>query len=503
MLLNNIFRKRTPDILECIANLSSDEVFTPPVIANSILDLLPEEVWMNKNLKFLDPACKTGIILRECARRLMIGLEKEIPDEDERRNHIFKNMLYGISITSITSLMSRRSLYYSKSGITEYAVVKFKNEEGNILYKNIEHTFEKRKCIHCGAPQELLDRVEGMELHAYQFIHQDINQIFNNMKFDVIIGNPPYQLNDGGFGASAMPIYHKFIEKAIDLNPKYISMIIPSRWFAGGKGLDDFREKMLKDKRMKVLVDHPNAEDCFPGVEIKGGVCYFLWDSKHTGECEVVSMLGGEEVSRAKRKLDEHDTFIRFNESIEIINKIKKKNEETLDKKVSSRKPFGLSTNFNDFKQKEFVGGVKIYANPSLGRIGWVNKNKIEINKNWINKYKVLLPKAGEGKGTYPNAIIAKPILSEKNSCCTETYIVIDVFDDKKKAENMSKYIKTRFFRFLVSLKKNTQDNPKNVFSFVPDLDMSTEWTDEKLFKKYGIDEKEQEFITSIVKEMI
>jgi site-specific DNA-methyltransferase (adenine-specific) len=214
-------------------------------------------------------------------------------------------------------------------------------------------------------------------------------------------------------------------------------------------------------------------------------------------------MLGGEEVSRAKRKLDEHDTFIRFNESIEIINKIKKKNEETLDKKVSSRKPFGLSTNFNDFKQKEFVGGVKIYANPSLGRIGWVNKNKIEINKNWINKYKVLLPKAGEGKGTYPNAIIAKPILSEKNSCCTETYIVIDVFDDKKKAENMSKYIKTRFFRFLVSLKKNTQDNPKNVFSFVPDLDMSTEWTDEKLFKKYGIDEKEQEFITSIVKEMI
>lgn len=503
MLLNNIFRKRTPDILECIANLSSDEVFTPPVIANSILDLLPEEVWMNKNLKFLDPACKTGIILRECARRLMIGLEKEIPDEDERRNHIFKNMLYGISITSITSLMSRRSLYYSKSGITEYAVVKFKNEEGNILYKNIEHTFEKRKCIHCGAPQELLDRVEGMELHAYQFIHQDINQIFNNMKFDVIIGNPPYQLNDGGFGASAMPIYHKFIEKAIDLNPKYISMIIPSRWFAGGKGLDDFREKMLKDKRMKVLVDHPNAEDCFPGVEIKGGVCYFLWDSKHDGECEVISMLGGEEISRAKRSLDEHDTFIRFNESIDIIKKIRAKNESTMDKKVSSMKPFGFRTFFEDFKQKEFKDSVKIYTNPTRGKVGWVSKDKIVVNKNWVNKYKVLLAMAAEGKGTYPNNILGKPILAEKNTCCTETYLVVDLFDDRKKAENLNKYIKTRFFRYLVSLKKNDHHLSKDKFSFVPDLDMSTEWTDEKLFKRYGIDGKEQEFITSIVKEMI
>lgn len=504
MLLNNIYKKRTPDILECIANLSSDEVFTPPQVANDILDLLPKEVWSNKDLKFLDPACKTGIFLRECAKRLMVGLEKTIPDEDKRREHIFKNMLYGIAITDITSLMSRRSLYYSKSGLSPHSVIKFDKSEGNILYKNIEHSFEgnTRKCVYCSAPAELLDRVEGMERHAYQFIHEDTNKIFNNMKFDVIIGNPPYQLNDGGFGASAMPIYHKFIEVAIALNPKYISMIIPSRWFAGGKGLDDFRAKMLADKRLKVLVDHPNAEDCFPGVEIKGGVCYFLWDSKHEGECEVVSMFGGEEVSRAVRKLDEHDTFIRFNESIDIIKKIKTKNESTLDKKVSSRKPFGFSTNFSDFRQKEFKGSVKIYLNPSLGRIGWINKNLIEINKNWVDKYKILLSKAGEGKGSYPNNIIAKPFLAEKNSCCTETYLVIDTFDNKKEAQNLEKYIKTRFFRFLVSLKKNTQDNPKNVFSFVPDLDMSQEWTDEKLYKRYEIDEKEQEFIKSIVKEM-
>lgn len=499
MLVNNIFKRRTPDILECIANLSSDEVFTPPQMANSILDLLPKEVWSNKDLKFLDPGCKTGIFLRECAKRLMAGLENTIPDENKRREHIFKNMLYGISITDITSLMSRRSLYYSKSGTSKHSVVKFDSEKGNIMYENIRHTFEKRKCTFCGAPEELLGRVEGLESHAYQFIHQDINNIFNNMKFDVIIGNPPYQLNDGGFGASSMPIYHKFIETAIALNPKYISMIIPSRWFAGGKGLDEFRAKMLNDKRLKVLVDHPNAEDCFPGVEIKGGVCYFLWDNKHNGECEVVSMLGGEEVSRATRKLDDHDTFIRFNESIDIINKVKAKNESTLDKKVSSRKPFKFATDFDEYKQKEFAGSVKIYANND---IGWVAKNLIEINTNWLNKYKVLISKAyGAGSG-YPHQILGRPILVGKNSCCTETYIVAGVFDNKTEAENFEKYMKTRFFRFLVSLKKNTQDNPKNVFSFVPDLDMGSDWTDEKLFKRYEIDEKEQEFIKSIVKEM-
>lgn len=498
MLLSNVFKKRMPDILECIANLSSDEVFTPPQLANDILDLLPKEVWSNPDLTFLDPACKTGIFLRECAGRLMVGLEKAIPDENKRREHIFKNMLYGIAITDITGLMSRRSVYYSKSGLSDNAVIKFDNEKGNIIYENIEHIFEKRKCIHCGAPEDLLDRVEGMEQHAYQFIH--LNNLFNNMKFSVIIGNPPYQLESGGFGAQATPIYQKFIETAINLNPRYISMIIPSRWFAGGMGLNDFRAKMLSDKRLKVLVDHPNAEDCFPGVEIKGGVCYFLWDSKHNGECEVISMLGGEEVSRATRKLDDYDTFIRFNESIDIIKKIKTKNEATLDKKVSAVDPFKFPTNFKNYKNKEFKDSVKIYLN---GGTGWVNRNLIQVNKDWINKYKVLISRAYGAGSSYPHQILGKPFIADKNSCCTFTYLVLDVFDTKEKANNFDKYIRTRFFRFLVSLKKNTQDTSKDKFSFVPDLDMSTEWTDEKLFKRYGIDGKEQEFITSIVKEMI
>lgn len=501
MLVNNIFKRRTPDILECIANLSSDEVFTPPGLANSILDLLPKEVWKNKDLKFLDPACKTGIFLRECAKRLMTGLEDVMPDEDKRREHIFKNMLYGISITDITSLMSRRSLYYSKSGTSKHAVVKFDNEKGNIQYENIRHTFEKRKCIYCGAPEELLDRVEGLENHAYQFIHQEINNIFNTMKFDVIIGNPPYQLNDGGgTGSSAMPIYHKFIETSIALNPKYISMIIPSRWFAGGKGLDDFRDKMLSDKRLKILIDHSNADDCFPGVSIKGGVCYFLWDSKHNGDCEFIEMRGGEEVSRVARDLGQYDVLVRFNESMPILEKVRSKNETTLDKKVFSRNPFGLSADFTDFKKSKFNGSVKIFAR---NNIGYVNIKKILNNKELINKYKVLVSKAYGAGSDFPHQITGKPILAEKNSCCTETYLVVEVFNKKENAENFENYIKTRFFRFLVSLKKNTQNMAKDIFSFVPDLDMSIEWTDKKLFERYAIDEKEQEFIKSIVREMI
>lgn len=503
MLLNNIFNtNRNPDILECIANLSNDEVFTPPQVVQQILDALPAEVWSNPELKFLDPACKTGVFLREIAKRLMLGLQEIIPDEQTRREHIFKNMIYGIAITDLTGLMSRRSLYYSKYPDSKYSVIQMPSPQGNIIYNNIEHSFQNRKCIYCGAPQELLDRVETMERHAYQFIHQSIDKIFTNMKFDVIIGNPPYQLNSGGYGAQAIPIYQKFIETAIDLEPKYISMIIPSRWFAGGMGLSEFRARMLSDKRMKVLVDYPNAEDCFPGVEIKGGVCYFLWDSAHKGDCKVISMMDGNIVSEATRPLNEYDIFVRFNESIGILNKIKAKNEATLDKKVSGVDPFKFPTNFKDFKKKPFENSVKIYANPSLGKVGYVDKDKITINTQWVDKYKVLLARASEGKGTYPNNILGKPIVAEPNSCCTFTYLVVSTFESQLEAENLAKYIKTRFFRFLVSLKKNTQDTNKDKFSFVPDLDMSQEWTDEKLYQRYDITEEQQQFIESIVKPM-
>lgn len=495
MLVEN--KGHVPDILDCIANLSSDEVFTPPEVANQVLDLLPKELWTDPNIKILDPCCKTGIFLRESARRLMVGLEKVFPDEEKRREHIFKNMLFGIAITELTGLVARRSLYYSKDASSEYSIVQFKDSGGNITYKRTEHDYVQGKCRICGSPYENLERGDSMENYAYQFIHE---QEASDMKFDVVVGNPPYQIEDGGASRSATPVYQLFVNQAFRLKPRYVSMIIPSRWFAGGKGLDSFRAQMLESTNFQNLVDYPNASELFPAVEIKGGVCYFLWDEKYDGPCSVKTVQSGGTFSESRRYLGEHgDVFIRFNEALPILEKVRNIAESFVDEMVAARKPFGLPTNFTEFASKASSKTLGIYAN---GGKFLVEAKHISNNVAWINKWKVLTSNGyGAGEG-YPHQIIGVPILAEPGTCCTETYIVCGVFDKEREAKNFEEYMRTKFFRFLIALRKNTQHVTQSRFKFVPKVNLNEKWTDAKLYKHFGLNTTEIKFIDSIVREM-
>lgn len=499
MLENIIPLTRKPDILDCLANLSSDEVFTPPDIANKVLDMLPREVWSNPELKFLDPCAKSGVFLREIAKRLMKGLEGSIPNEDKRREHIFKNMVYGIAITELTSLISKRSLYYSKDATNEHSVVEMDDEDGNIYFQRTEHTYKGGKCIHCGVNEGSLDRGDERENYAYAFIHRPLKEIFN-MKFDVIIGNPPYQLEDGAGKAGASPLYHKFINMAKSLEPTYISFIVPARWYAGGKGLDEFRAEMLDDDRISKLVDYQDAADCFPGVEIKGGVCYFLWDKNYSGPCEVTQVINGERSSPAKRNLNDYDVFVRSNQAISILEKVVAGNPEKFSKYVSAQTPFGLHTTYKFKTMKLSDDQIQIFGNQSQG---WIDRDEVKYGKELIDKYKLFLSYAYNGGDKWPHQIIGKPIPSAPPSCCTQTYAAIGPFENAEDVEKIEKYMKTKFFRFMVSLRKITQHNPKDRFDFVPDIGLDDYWTDEKLYEKYNLDTREIEYIESLIREMV
>ena len=431
----------------------------------------------------------------------MIGLEKQIPDKQERINHIYKNQLYGICITELTSLLSRRSVYCSKTANGKYSICEtFENEQGNIKFDRIEHTWYNEKCKFCGASKDEYDRGYTLETYAYQFIHIDKPEKLFNMKFDVIVGNPPYQLSDGGFGTSATPIYHKFVAQAKKLNPRYLSMIIPARWYSGGKGMDDFREEMLNDNRLRVINDFPEASDCFPGVQIKGGVSYFLWDRDNKGLCKVSTYKHGTIISTMERPLLEEncETFIRYNEAIAILKKIQTFKEPSLKDKISARKPFGLETTFKG-KPKPFENSITLYQN---GGVGYIKFDAIKSNSQIVKLHKVLIPPLGSGSDSFPHQILGRPFVALPNSACTETYLVAGVFKNEKESKNLETYLTTKFLRFLVLLNKPTQHATSKVYTFVPTQDFKETWTDEKLYKKYGITKEEQAFIDTLIRPM-
>lgn len=490
-----------PDVLSCLANLSNDEVFTSPALANKVLDLLPEKIWSDKSITFLDPVCKTGVFLREITKRLITGLEKQIPDRQKRINHILTRQVYGIAITELTSLMSRRTVYCSKKANSKYSVcTEFTTEQGNIIYKKMKHTWDDGRCVWCGASQEVYDREEVFESYAYNFIHVENPEKLFNMKFDVIIGNPPYQLTDGGAQKSAIPIYHRFVEQAIKLCPGYLIMIIPARWYNGGKGLDLFREQMLNDSRISELHDFPDTSDCFPGLNIRGGVCYFLWDKTHNGHCRVFSHKESEIKGPVVRPLLEKnlDIFIRYSEGISILDKVRKFNETTFDVLVSARKPFGLATNFKSFKVKESgTHNILLYR---FGNNAYIESKQVEKNHHYIDSWKVFVPYSSPGDDSYPHLILSKPIVAGPKTACTETYLVVGPFKNKKIAENVVRYMCSSFFRFMILLAKSTQHITQKNYQLVPQQDFSIEWNDKLLYKKYNISKDEILFIESLIK---
>ena len=511
-----------PDVLTCLANLSNDEVFTPPAVVNQMLDMLPAELFRSTKTTFLDPVSKSGVFLREIAKRLMIGLEAEIPDVRERANHIFTKQLYGISITELTSLISRRSVYCSKAANGRYSLcTEFKDPQGNIRFRSMEHTFVQGKCKYCGAAENVFGKkVRGdLESHAYEFIHNLKN--FKDMKFDVIIGNPPYQLGDGGNAASALPIYHMFIQQAKKLNPRYMSFIVPARWLNGGRGLDDFRKEMLEEEKIKVLHDYLDSKECFSGVEIKGGVCFFLWERDYKGMCNVYTHLQNT-IKQTQRPLLESgaEIFIRSEEQVSIFHKVLSHNESSLATWLNAGRYFGFHTKIDwdknghlgtiqssdgkDFypiaKEQTQKENTKIYIH---GGECWIDPHIIPRNANKITSYKVLIPRSGNPG--FGNTITGKPKISEPNSCSSNTYMVAIPNGrnmEEQEALNLCSYIKTKFARFLVATKTSTQSTPPDAFQFVPLQDFSHPWTDAMLYDKYGLTDDEIAFIESMIRPM-
>jgi site-specific DNA-methyltransferase (adenine-specific) len=401
----------------------------------------------------------------------------------------------------------------------------FDTVEGNIRFRAKKHDFVNGRCKWCGASAAQFDRDDGLESHAYEFIHTDKPEEIFNMKFDVIVGNPPYQMSfglDGGNSSNAKSIYNLFIDKAMLLRPRYITMITPSRWMTKtAQGIpDSWVEKMLQCNHFRVLHDFEDVCDCFPGVSIKGGVNYFLIEMDYEGKCEYYfHQAQGSSVLRRIDYLDSKKTgiVIRDSQSYSIIDKIESLEgkyylgEGNFSALVSAKHFFDdssmLTSNwrgYEEYKTEEFT--VKYYLNLDRERTyKWIKNSQIPKNYATKNLHKVYIPAAG-GTGN-DDQVLGRPFYGEPNSVCSQTYLVIGYDPErhnfsKKECLNIISYIKTRFFRYLVSIKKKTQNGPRGVYQFVPIQDFSKPWTDEELYMKYNLTKDEIAFIESMIKPM-
>lgn len=533
-------RGHNPDVLTCIANLSNDEVFTPPEFANQLLDTLAaawadanygEDIWTNPDVTFLDPFTKSGVFLREIVRRLTDGLILAIPDLTERVDHILTRQVFGIGITELTALLARRSVYCSKFADGPHSIAKsLDTEDGNIWFERTEHTWSggkrefradpltskeitvyvNRKCIYCGASEDSYARGDTLESHAYAFIHTDdikarIAELFgDNMQFDVIIGNPPYQLQSDG-GTRDVPIYQHFVEQAKRLQPRFLTMVIPSRWMASGLGLNDFRKTMLSDTRIRELVDYPNAAEVFPSVGINGGACYFLWDSLHDGDCNVTMVWGGDVVGPTARPLDEFDVLVRDGRAIPILRKVLAHGGPSVNTILARDKEFGWTSNFTGFHDSQRPGDVPLYYIRSMKRnIGFIAREEVTKSAHLVDTWKLLVPQVGSGREREKSGVdlvLGPPLVAPSPSVCTQSFLFFHVASESQ-AHSVRSYYATRFFRFLVSLRKITQHATHATYSWVPIQAWDRTWTDAELYAKYGLTSEEIAYIESTIRPM-
>lgn len=443
------------------------------------------DIFRNTGARILEINSKTGLyplyvsysLFRSRCAAYSKAHQGKIPDEDIQQalwNTVLRNNIFVICKTPMARQITLRTLFGFHKEI-----------DGNIIHIK-DLLIEVKK-----ASKSFLDQI--CENGHWEKRNK------GKMKFDAIVGNPPYQVLDGGSKSSAVPVYNYFVEQAKVLQPKYISMIIPARWYSGGRGLDAFRKSMLSDHRIRKLFDYSDSSDCFNGVDIAGGICYFLWDQLYDGQCEVTTIYNGKKISKL-RNLNEHTFFVRYWQALSIIRKVKNISKEFLENRVSSQKPFGLRTYVVPLSD----GDITLRYSKGTGPY---KRELVSSLTECIDKWKVIMSyltydHAGKADRNGKRRIFSTLEILPPGAVCTETYIVIDSFDNKEEAENLLGYLKTLFVRFLVAQVTTTQHISKSNFSLVPVQDFSRSWTDEDLYKKYGLNQEEINFIESMIKPM-
>ena len=396
--------------------------------------------------------------------------------DDEKWKETVKNNVFVVCKTEMAKSITKRTLMGYKSGTVNAH-----------CFKDLINMLENK-------PKQFIDKVSKASYWKKEGV---------KMKFDAVVGNPPYQMETGGAGRQAKPIYNLFVEQGKELNPNYLSMITPSRWFAGGMGLDEFRNNMMNDGKIVKLVDYTNAKDCFPQISISGGVCYFLWCNNYDAECEVTNVKAGQS-NTLKRPLNEFPVFVRYNEAVSILHKVMQADDfASIDSIISPLMPYGLSTNYRGIDKETEENSLKLYASDG---VTYIKPTEITKGFETVDKYKVMISKMSAEHAGEPNKegkfnVITKSMqVIGPKEVCTHSYFLIGNYDSYEEADNTYTFLKTQFARFLILMSLSAVNLSKLVFSFVPLLDFKQKWTDAELYKKYGLDEKEIEFINSIVR---